>query len=484
MPTVGLVVTATNNSRLVPDNLNPQRDLILDLQTGLTVRAHSRRFMLDGDLVFDFVDYTRGTQTNRVLPRGRLDLNTTLIENNLFLDAGVEASRTRSDPFQPQVQSQASTANTLSTVVYRLSPYYSHEIVPNLSVLARSDNNLSRSFGDTTSNNLGVSSNDQLNDARTQYNLLRVERKPTPFGLTVEASRQDQRYTRLEGEVLRIDTVRAIGTFAFYSDLIGGLIGGHERSFYSLTEVSDTRYGASVHWRPDDRTRLDVEVEHRFFGTGWNINFQHRSPYAVLIVNSSRYPSATTLSLGTAQTGDALSSLLDSLLTTRLPNQADRATAVQNLIAGRGLSGETSQKFDVFSNQAQLNRRADVTLLFNGVRNTVTANAFYARAEALDRGQLFNVIGADTVQRGTSLEFNHRLTPVTSADLRASWSSIAGLSQSLGDKTIQRQADLSLNRSLSPRSVATVSVRRLHSNSVLSGTTNETAFLVGMKVRF
>lgn len=478
-PSIGLTVTATNNSRLDTDDLPAQRDVVVDLQTNLVMRSRSARFLLDANIGVDFLDYTRNTQSNRVLPHGRLDLNATLIENSLFVDTGVEATRTRSDPFRAQTET-GSTANTLSTVVYRLSPYYSQEVIPHLSVLARSDNSFSRSFGDNT----GPNANDQLRGARTQYDILRVERKPIPLGFAFEVSRQDQRYTQISGEVLRIDTIRGIGSYAVTPELIGGLIVGRDHSFYSLTEVSDARYGANLHWRPDDRTRLDVEVEHRFFGIGWDLNFQHRSPYTVVTVTTSRYPSASTLSLGAVQTGADLAALLDSLLTTRLPNPADRAAAVQDLIAQRGLTNQIGQPYDVFSDQAQLNRRADVTVLFNGVRNTVTLAAFYAKAEALDRGTVFSANALDTEQRGGSLNLNHRLTPDTTVDLRTRWSSIVGLGERAGNKTIEREASVNLNRALSPRSTAVASLRRLNASSTLSGTVNETALLVGLKVRF
>src|SRR5437868_5856373 len=95
-PTLDMRAVATDNSLL--SSANKRSDLIADVKTGLLVRRRGARLSIDGDIGLDFIAYADHTQPDRVLPRGKLDLNATLVERNLFFDGGVEARRTRADP--------------------------------------------------------------------------------------------------------------------------------------------------------------------------------------------------------------------------------------------------------------------------------------------------------------------------------------------------------------------------------------------------
>ena len=110
-------------------------------------------------------------------------LSAILIERALFLDAGVEAARTRADPLLP-FSGEASTANTVSSVTWRASPYFEHEFTPTLSALVRSDTHRSRR---NTSADPGVAA---PVGSTVQREIVRVERKPVPVGLALEASRE------------------------------------------------------------------------------------------------------------------------------------------------------------------------------------------------------------------------------------------------------------------------------------------------------
>src|SRR6185436_7570765 len=130
--------------------------------------------------------YARGTAPNRVLPRGHLELNATLVERALFFDGSLSAVRTRSDPLAAQSDS-ASTANTVSTVSLRASPYFAHEFSPTLSATARSDTIIARSHSDGADTSAP-------NGSTYQHDVVSIVRKPAPIGMSIDALHEDTRY--------------------------------------------------------------------------------------------------------------------------------------------------------------------------------------------------------------------------------------------------------------------------------------------------
>ena len=105
-PSVGVTVTATNNSAIDASGA-PQRDVIIDLRPEIFVRARGARLTIDGTFGVSLTDYVQHSQANRASPTGRLDLSSTLIDNTLFLDAGMAGTRTPNSVFGAPVASIA-----------------------------------------------------------------------------------------------------------------------------------------------------------------------------------------------------------------------------------------------------------------------------------------------------------------------------------------------------------------------------------------
>ncbi|MEY2872636.1 MAG: hypothetical protein RLZZ373_7, partial [Pseudomonadota bacterium] len=251
--------------------------------------------------------------------------------------------------------------------------------------------------------------------------------------------------------------------------------------------VSETLRGVSMRWAPSERTVFDALVEKRFFGTGWTVNFTHRSPFMAVSTGLVRQATTYAARLGVLQAGGDVATLVDSILQTRIQDPALRQIAVQDLIAKRGLPNTLTGPVDLFSRTVQLQQGANVTMALIGVRHTVTLRIFQTRTEDL-RGPTENsVIGlaSDATQRGATLGLSRRLTPDMSADLTFTHTKTDGLGPNVALHSSNSVVRLGATHSLSPRTTLSGAVRHQTGSSTLIGVkATESAISVGMLHRF
>ena len=476
-PSVGVTVTATNNAA-VDARGTPQRDVIIDLRPEVFVRARGARLTVDGTFGVNLTDYTRHSQANRASPTGRLDLSSTLLDNTLFLDAGVAGTRTPNSVFGAPVNG-VSEGNASTTGSVRLSPYLLREMAPDVFVLARSDNLLANTFG-------GKAAVDGQGDVRHQANVVRIERRPTPAGATLEFTTDDTKYASSPDTALQQQSVRMIGKLALGADLLAGVIGGHERSTYFAQTIDANRYGLMVNWRPTERTTVEAEVEHRFFGYGWNLHARHRLPIAAFDVTMRRTASALPASLASGSASTDLAGLLDSVFTTRISNEADRSALVRDTLRSRGLDNVLpAAAADVFAQYPQSQQDVVVRAVFNSPRNTVSLSGFYAKAIALPGALPLSTTGSnDTKQYGASVDLSRRLSEDTTGIVGLERRTAGSLGSRAGDHSRQTSVQVSADKNLTPRSSAVVGLRRVvTSSSTFPAPGNVTAIFAGYRIR-
>ena len=448
---------ATDNGALATSDVK-KSDLIGNAEAGLSLRHKGARLSVSGDMRLNFVGYANHTQPDRLVPAGQIDLAAALVERVLFLEGAVEASRTRADVFAPQ-GAGPSTANTISTVSYRLSPYFARELTPEIVAIARSDSVFVRNSGD----NPALANTQQ--DARLQRFIARVERRPLPLGIAFEASREDTRYSDAADTALTSESARAIASVALKDEIVLGVIGGREHNVFAGNDTSDFRYGVMGQWRPSSRTLLDAEVEHRFFGTGWFVHLRHRSPLSLVELTSRRAPSSSPIVLSIGEARPDIGSMLDALLKSRIPNESERAQTVHDFLL-RQDSSELAGPIGISSGTAQLVQRTELHAVLNGIRTTVTGSLFYVRAEALKGdGAAPPAPGLDTRQWGGSVAVGRRLARVVDGHAELAWSTVEGLGVRSGDYGKQITGSVGIRQALGPRTSFMVGVRRLWSRS-------------------
>ena len=466
-PSIDIRAVATDNAALAPA-AQRQGDVIGDVDAGLIVRSRGARLNVTGDAGLDFIGYANHTEPDRVLPRGHLDLTAILVERALFFDGDLSASRTRSDPLAAQAGG-ASTANTVSTASLRASPYFAHDFSPTVSATLRSDTTVTRNKSDDTTTLSAP------NGSTYQRDSLSIVRRPTPVGLSVDASHEDTTYQDSATPVLRTDSARATLSAALDPDFIAGVVAGREHTVYSTTSEDDTRYGLVAQWRPSARTQFDADVEHRFFGTGWTVHFRDRMSRSIVDFSLVRAPSASPSTFGVTAPDSDPATLLGALLSSRAPNVGARDQEVDDLVETRALPDSFNQPLDIISESAQLSTRATLNVILNGVRDTVYASAYYQKAEALPGEQAANAATTfDSSQWGGSLGIYHRLMPDVSAAAEIAWSAIDALGARTGDSSHQVAGTLSLTRRLGPRTSLSCGFRHFSSRVVLGSTSSTT----------
>ncbi|MFL6680904.1 MAG: hypothetical protein ACJ8IK_21375, partial [Burkholderiaceae bacterium] len=190
-PTLAVSAVATDNAELASQG-DKRNDVIGEVNAGLIVRSRGARVTVLGAAGLDFLAYARDSQPARVLPRGHLDLNSSLVERWLYFDADLSASRTRADPLA--AQSETSTSNTVSSVSVRASPYLAHDFSQTLSARLRSDTTVTRNHTDSSAT---------APDGSTyQHDVFTLVRKPTPFGVQIDGLHEDTAYQGNTASVL------------------------------------------------------------------------------------------------------------------------------------------------------------------------------------------------------------------------------------------------------------------------------------------
>ncbi len=478
LPEVQTTATVTDNAAFV-DRAAARKDLIIDVAPSLRLVGHGPQYTVDGQIGLDALYYARDSAPNRILPTGRVALNSAPVPRWLVLDAVASVEQTAENPFAPSPDVQSSV-NRLTTSRLLLSPALKHEFSDADSVELRTTQEWSWRSGASEADAVPTHS-------LTQDHLLRVAHRPLPLGGEVEL---EQQTTSFGGSTaFESTTARAVFSYAPDPQMIFSAVVGRERSRFSLTENTDTIYGLRAELAPTDRTHILANIEQRFFGTGWDIEASHRSPFVALSLQFVRRATAQTSSIALG-IGSSTAGMLDAMLTTRYPDAAARAVVVQDLVARLGLPAALAQPVEVFSEAAQLEQGTSMTASFMGRLTVFTLGLFSREFDQLQRRNdpIPPLAGYDQANRqeGISIDLNRRLAPLTSVDLLLQWSRIRGLGARAGDTNEERELRAALIHQLSARSTVTLGARYRASDASLLGqsTSYETSAFAGLGHRF
>ena len=482
-PTLFVGAVVTDNAKLGPPG-DERKDLVGETDAGLIVRSIGPRVSITGNAGLDFIGYARHSEPDAVLPRGHLDLNSTLLERALFFDGEIAADRTRNDPLAAQSDS-FSTANTVSTTTLRASPYFSHEFSDTLSALARSDTTITRN------KSVGSSSPSAPGGSTYQHDVVDIVRKPTPFGISINGLREDTHYQDHAASALKIDTLQATLTTELEDELQLGLIVGREHAVHDETVNDDTTYGGMLQWRPSRHLSLDVNAQHHYFGNGWTVHLQDLMPRSAVDLTMSRSVSASVSAFGNYSVDSDPTALLGAILSSRAPDGSNGDQAAEELTQAVGLPTSFSQASSVTSDHAQLVTRAQLNLIYNGPRDAVYASGWYQNAATLSGAPVLAPTPSDLDSRqwGGSLGLYHRLTPTLSAAAEVQWSVTDALGSRAGDHQHQASGLLSMTQRLGPHTTLSGGARHFAAHTALASTATTTQIrenqaFVGLKVQY
>jgi uncharacterized protein (PEP-CTERM system associated) len=472
-------LTATNNGGLAPSG-QERSDYIASVRPEIDFARQGSGFRFSLRAAATFLGYANGTQANGVLPDLRASLKSSIVDNWLYVDGDAYVKNSEADPFGVRAD-ELTGANRRTESGYSVAPYVERHFGANLTLLAREE------LGSVTN---GAGAGNRLTSSRT---VLRVEQKPVPFGYRAELIHLVNRVSAtggaLDGRYI-LDTARLSGQWEWAEQVRFGPIVGEDRSDYLLSKHSDPLYGLLFEWSPSPRTRLQADVEHRYFGESAAIVFEHRTPFLAMNVAFHRQPVDSSVTLGALSPGTDVRSFLDSILTTRYPDPATRSGVVDNIVNGRGLNTQSQGTVSVVGNYPQLETSTRATLMYLGAVDTVTL-ALYSQTDrqlVRDDDPISAAIPAtsDFRQHGASFQATHKLSPLLSAGAVVNWSKVVGLGTQQGQSSVEHNYRVSLTRNLSPRSAASAGLQRSRfvTDAVGQNSYDATLVFVGLIHRF
>jgi uncharacterized protein (PEP-CTERM system associated) len=473
-------VTATNNSNFDTSNTR-ESDVIVSLSPTIALRGEGRRLKVTGAAALSAVTYVEGTQASSFDPVGTFSANLEAIENWFFIDASVSATRSVENPLAPR-QEGPTSFNRQTDLTARLSAYIDRAFPNDLRLLIRSDN----SWTDTRR---GEEPTPTEYAARTFF---RFSRTPRPFGWALETERRrDDRVDLGTDSKLYYSLARLRMGYVFSGQLELGLRGGYEKSDLFVDDSARSFYGAELSWRSSERTRLEGFWEDRSFGDAWNLTFTNRSPFVAWDWRSSRDLTTYGDSYLTVPAGGDLAGLLDAALRTRIVDPVERARAVEEFIAKRGLPRSLQGPINIFSDRVEVRTSRVGTVTLIGTRSTLALSGFYQRDELPSGDDFGPVPGAGSIfrQYGASLAYSLRMSSLSSALASVALTRDEGISTTAllaapTGESRQHTYRLQYDRQLAPRTTGFVGVRYKTFDSDVINDSTETAVFAGLGHRF
>ncbi|HUG25784.1 TIGR03016 family PEP-CTERM system-associated outer membrane protein [Piscinibacter sp.] len=457
---------------------NGREDLILDIRPYITIHREGPRFQASGTAALNAITTVNGTEERRVLPEADLNARLEALERFLYVEAGLRALRISEDPFGAR-PGPATHFNTMTSVQARLSPSIESTISPNMRYRLRSDN--------TTTRETGADSESAIPLAEGYFgrHAAFLEHDPKPLGWRIEAERSETRYRGDTQQPLTLDLARLSVDYAVGANVTAGVRIGRERTSVLPDGDQDRNIvGAQASWRPSARTTLSAFHEKRFFGSSWNLGFDHRRPRFAWNIVLSRSLATAMQALFELPPTNNVEALLDAMFITRFPDPAERARAVDDFIARQGLPTQTLRPIDLHTRRLSLVTLRSATVAMTGIRNTVTLTAFALHTE--DAEQAGSLATGSSVgnnkQHGASAALTHRLSPTTALTVSSEWSRIRATNAA--DLSIQRSATVRLNRQASPWTVAFVGARYRELDSNVAADGEEGVLFVGFDHKF
>ena len=397
-------------------------DFATTVGAGLTINGQGARVRLNGSIGASGVLYVNDSENNSFAPSVNLSGNVEAIEKFLYIDGTASITQTFYSPFGAQPGNLVNaTANRYTSQSYSLSPYIQGHIPGTYITYQARDDNIW-----TLSNQYGNNSLDVPNTYFNQFNGS-INSPPAPYGWTAEYSRSH--YAPSERDTFgsyTIQVLRGIAIYQYDPTLQVSLRGGYEKDEFPLTGSNSVIYGAGLNWAPSDRTQVTGFWEHRFFGSSYSAQISHRLPRTALSLSATRGINTYPQNALTIPAGANVAAFLDAAFQTRVPDAAERALAVQQVIAQSGLPTTLVTPVNVFAASVLLQTSATATAVLIGLRNSLAFSVYYLKSSAIS-GTGASLppalqFGQDNTQVGGGVSYSHRISGFSSFSASTSYS--------------------------------------------------------------
>ncbi|MEO8304494.1 MAG: TIGR03016 family PEP-CTERM system-associated outer membrane protein [Betaproteobacteria bacterium] len=458
-PSASLTETYTSNANYASQGA-AQSDWVTSVTGAMQISGEGARLKVNGSIAATGWFYANQTQNNSFAPTVTLASTLEAVEKFFYIEANANVTQTFLSPFGPQPGSLVNTtANRYTSQTYTVAPYIKG-VIPGtyLTYDIRDDNiwTIASQYGDTS-----------LSVPNTYLNRLHASLNSTasPLGWTAEYI--GTRYEPTGGEVDTVGTYtiqvgRGIVYYQFDPHLRLAVRGGYENEQFPLTGSEGVIYGLGGTWAPTDRMLINGFWEHRFFGSSYSFQFTDRMPRVAVSANFSRGLETYPQNALSIPAGANVAAFVEAAFTTRIPDPAERALAVQQFLASSGLPATLATPVNFFAANILLQNSASATVVLLGVRNSLAFNAFYLKSEAIaGTGSALPPalqFGENNTQTGGGASFNHQISGMTNLTASATYSTTTsnatrGLFADL--RTTNAYLNVGIGTRLGPKTTAT-----------------------------
>ena len=414
-PSASITETFTDNNGLTTDK---RSDLITQASVGLRASANSARLRGFLDYSLSGLVYTNNTARNELRNALNAFATASLVENRVFVDIGGNISQQGVSAFGQQTPDSAvANPNRVEVSTFSLSPY----VVGHLGSFADYEARLSYS---ATRSDSSVTS-----DSNTSAGRFRLGGKTAlaVLGWSAQLTHTEIDYSL--GRHTEDDLARGVLTWAVTPQFAVAAIGGTESNNYvSLDKQSHAVSGFSVNWKPSERTTLFAERENRFFGESHAVTLTHRTARTVWAYSDLRDIASLPGQAALGSVGTAFDLFFQQFASVE-PDPVLRRQLVNSFLQVNGIS-PSAQRLTAFQTSAvTLQRTQNLSFALLGIRDTLSFTASQSNSRRLD---VVATVGDDFSstevirQRGLSVDLAHRLTPLSSVSLNATYQRTTG----------------------------------------------------------
>jgi uncharacterized protein (PEP-CTERM system associated) len=275
------------------------------------------------------------------------------------------------------------------------------------------------------------------------------------WGLTAQSLETDFRV----GRTTRTESATASLGWQADADLSLSLRGGTEtQNVQELQSQRTSTWGVGATWRPSPRTRLQANLDDRFFGRGYGVVAEYRLPRTSFSWSSTR---DTSNSGGTIEPLTQFD-LFMGLLAAEFPDPAAREVAVRNLLTSLGLDPLAVGRPGFVLSSVSLVERHQFGWAWSGQRLNLGVQAFRSTTTAIDTG--LSAVEREPVRLSSyGINLGYRLTPTSS--LVASGSRQMTQATATQPSNDLKSASLTWSEQVGRRTVASLSARYTVFNS-------------------
>ena len=451
-PSVSLRQTFTDNQRL---QTIKESDSITEATAGIRLSSNGGRVRGFLDYSLTGSAYARNGNANELRHSLSSTATAELIDGQAFVDLRGSYTRQAISAFGSQTTVPGLTeTNQADVASFSIAPHIRGRLGSVARYEARLSYDIARAkgtdAGDTDSSSASLHFDDGASSAA--------------LGWSADASHN---VSDFRGGRRTFDSrMRAGLSYVVTSELKLGVSAGTERTdVRTLDAESNATYGLSAQWTPTERTLLSGNVEKRYFGTGYALNFSHRMPNTVWTLSDSRDVSNTSAQ-GNASFGSAYDLFFRQFASLE-PDVTKRDVLVRNHLQTNGIDPNAVVVGGFLRSAATLQRAQSASMALVGVRNTVTARLSNSRSTRADSvvTALDDLSTAQLVrQRGLTLDWAHRLTLQSTVTLGGSYQ--RSDSDLASQQTTLKAITLLWTGTLGPKSGFTAGVRHAVFDSV------------------